>query len=301
VEINLAFIPSVSSKPNRPEDMNKIKEVGNAMQTYFELKSKYEGKVKEQIKQEIVKETAKMKDKRRLTQEERKKIAAKIIPECVNCKRRVRTVFKTENRNLIAHCGDTEKPCPLMINIFRGDYDTIDYSYADIDSELEEIKDAIIRMKMDVMFGYKNESNIVDKFKKLLGEYNAFNFLKKTLTDLREEALFNVHKREIINLKIQRINELKDAMNSFEQEYKTSEIPNPDVLNVAMNTYVREYLPEVNNLSQLKYEVIEMVTEHNPEISILKQKSASIRSTETIMGEVSQVLSAGKPTVLQNP
>jgi len=290
IAIDLAFVPSSAEETDKIADAEKTKDVANALDTYFALKDKYERRFQEQKKTEVVKEMAKLKRRRQLTPEERTKIISRIIPECINCKRRVRTVFKTVENRFIAHCGDTENPCPLMIQIYRGEYELMDRTYAYYESELEEIKDSIIRLKMDVLFGYEDESKIMDKFKTLLSEYNSYSFVKKTMGDQREDTLFNANKRELINLKIQKIDELKDTMDTFVQEYSTSEVGNPDVLNVAMDTYVREYLPEVQSLSQMKYGVNEMVSEHNPAISILKQSAASLRSQETTMGEVAQAV-----------
>jgi hypothetical protein len=60
-----------------------------------------------------------------------------------------------------------------------------------------------------------------------------------------------------------------------------------------MDVYIREYMPEVNNLRLMKYGVMEMVvpgTETETPVRALNQGAASLRQLETLHGEVPKVL-----------
>jgi hypothetical protein len=156
---------------------------------------------------------------------------------------------------------------------------------------LVDTKEQIIRQKMDVLFNYASEEETVKKFKDLIEEYNLFAFLHKTDLEMREDKRFNVHKRELIKGKLKLLEEIKGKMNSYMEEYEASD--NRDALQSAMDIYIREYMPEMNNLRLMKYSVMEMVvpgTETETPVRMLNQSAASMKQLETLHGEVPKVL-----------
>jgi hypothetical protein len=163
----------------------------------------------------------------------------------------------------------------------------------DIKTELLDVKEQIIRQKMDVLFNYASEDETVAKFKDLIEDYNLYAYLYKTDTDKREEKRFNIHKRELIKAKLKLLNELKTTMNMHMEEYEAS--GNRDSIHSAMDIYVREFMPEMNNLRLLKYSVMEMITPlsetDKPTMDRkLNQSAVSMRQVETLNGEVPRVL-----------
>jgi hypothetical protein len=86
---------------------------------------------------------------------------------------------------------------------------------------------------------------------------------------------------------------LKAAMNMHLDEYNESE--SKDALHLAMDIYVREYMPEIHNLRMLRYSVMEMEVppggDPKNKIRALNQSAASLRQLETLHGEVPRVLS----------
>jgi hypothetical protein len=209
----------------------------------------------------------------------------------VNCKRPVGTIFKSREDKLLAFCGDKNEPCALRIEIFKGRFEHDDSFANDNYNLLTEVKDKIICQKMDVLFNYASEQETVAKFKDLIEEYNMLAFLHKTDLDMREDKRFNVHKRELIKSKINLLAEIKNKMNAYMEEYEKS--GNRDALHTATDVYIREYMPEINNLRLLKYSVMEMnIPGTNPETPVrtLNQSSASIRQLEMLHGEVPRIL-----------
>lgn len=260
----------------------------DSMRDYFELKTTYEKDATNS------RAAAKSKALRRgMSNKMAGKISSRIRPKCVNCKRPVGTVFKTRNHRFLAHCGDTKSPCALRIEIYRGEFEHDDKMIEDIKTELFDVKEQIIRQKMDVLFNYASEEETVAKFKDLIEDYNLYAYLYKTDTDKREEKRFNIHKRELIKAKLKLLNELKTTMNIHMEEYETS--GNRDSIHYAMDIYVREFMPEMNNLRMLKYSVMEMLTplseSDKPTMNRkLNQSAVSMRQIETLQGEVPRVL-----------
>jgi len=287
--LDYAFLPSVNGPSEETETAKGTEtEFVESLHDYFELKSKYE------MKAESERYAAKHKAlARKLGEKQATKIARRIRPKCVNCKRPVGTVFKTREDRFLAYCGDTKEPCPLRIEIFRGHFESDDQFADYTEKSLEETKEKIIRQKMDVLFNYSTEEETVKQFKDLIEDYNLFAFLHKTDMDTREEKRFNLHKRELIKTKIKVIEDIKAAMNAHMDEYAHS--GNRDSIQSAMDIYIREYMPEIHNLRMLKYSVMEMVFSINDideesRRQVLNQSAASIRELETIHGEVPKVI-----------
>lgn len=285
--LDYAFLPNNIAGEEKGRAKGTEAEFVESMHDYFRLKSKYETKEK-YARHEAMYNAVMV---RKLGEKQGRKLARAVRPKCINCKRPVGTVFKTKEERLLAYCGDTKEPCPLAIEIFKGRFESDD-RFADYTAKsLLETKENIIRQKMDVLFNYATEEETVKKFKDLIEEYNLYSFLHKTDIDIREDKRFNVHKRELMKGKLKLLEEIKGKMNAYMEEYEESE--NRDALQSAMDIYIREYMPEVNNLRLMKYGVMEMVvpgTEGETLVRALNQSAASLRQLETLHGEVPKVL-----------
>ena len=284
--LDYAFLPKNTASEEDTRAKGTEADFVESMADYFRLKTKYETKAQEA--RSNLREKALL---RGLGEKRARKIARELRPKCVNCKRPVGTVFKMREDRLIAYCGDTKEPCSLKIEIFKGRFESDD-QFADYTAKsLLETKEKIIRQKMDVLFNYASEAETVTKFKDLIEEYNLFAFLHKTDLEMREDKRFNVHKRELIKSKMNKLADIRAAMNTHMEEYETS--GNRDELNAAMGIYIQEYMPELNNLRLMKYSVMEMVvpgTETETPVKALNQSTASMRQLETLHGEVPKVL-----------
>jgi hypothetical protein len=284
--LDYAFLPKNAASEEDTRAKGTEADFVESMADYFKLKSKYETKAQEA--RSNIREKALL---RGLGEKRARKVAKELRPKCVNCKRPVGTVFKMREDRLIAYCGNTKEPCSLKIEIFKGRFESDD-QFADYTAKgLIETKEKIIRQKMDVLFNYASEQETVTKFKDLIEEYNLFAFLHKMDLEIREDKRFNVHKRELIKSKMNKLADIKAAMNTHMEEYESS--GNRDELNAAMDVYIREYMPEVNNLRLMKYGVMEMVvpgTETETPVRAMNQGAASLRQLETLHGEVPKVL-----------
>ena len=72
---------------------------------------------------------------------------------------------------------------------------------------------------------------------------------------------------------MEKIHQICDEMNAMVRAFEAEQ--NPEVLKTAMEIYVHDYLPEIENLRRLKYEMVEM------ENDVLYQWRVGLQKMET--------------------
>lgn len=137
---------------------------------------------------------------------------------CIGCKRRVNTIFGQEDNIYYARCGSKEEPCPLDIRIHRGEYINIYEHINDIKEKIEESKEEIMRLKLDVLFGFMKEEEMIIQFKEK----------KMVLQELEGSHLYYQEQLNVLTRKEER-----------EQEY--------DELIISRETFMQELITELDN------------------------------------------------------
>ena len=152
-------------------DLRTKMDYKDALIEYFKLKSKYEINIL-RTKRELWKNSK--------TKRESKMKIAKMKPACINCKRPVGTIFSIIDRKYIAKCGDDANPCMnIILNASR--FYSINYYINLFKTEVEELKDNIIKQKLDTIFNYINEVQSMKLFKENITQYNQDNSVLKTI------------------------------------------------------------------------------------------------------------------------
>jgi hypothetical protein len=269
------YQPSTSAtSPAKLEHKYNYKE---AVLEYFKLKTKYEKKAHEQ------REAAFEKGK---TMKEKKKLAKEVVPECLKCRRRVGPIFEQKNTHYIAICGSKMDPCSLKIDLFRGNYDNLEWFLDLYEGTIETMKTGMMCQKLDTLFHYISEEKSVKLFNQKLEDYNSDGgFYKKLLekhTDLHE----NEYKRELRKQKIEKIYKLKYGMNELRDEY--AQTGHREVLHTIMRMYKEEYLPEILNLRQIDYEIMEVIAVDNH--YELFQRDVKLSALDYLYGKPSEVI-----------
>jgi len=246
---NSAVIPTGKTTKQEDEERSIKQQIGyeDSLQYYFKLKNKYEKSLLEQ-KQDIYYSSP------------TKKIARQKIlqlkPQCINCKRGVGTIFSKKDNRYMAICGDTATPCKLKIEIFSGNFNSnIDllYKYKEY---VDELKENIIKEKLDNLFNYKSEEKSVALFKKKLEEYNFDSRMFKDLLDRHNENYNNPHKKELIQKKKDAIYKYIENIRELLKEYEKTD--NIEILKSAVYIQTKDLFPEINNLRLLTNEIMEM-------------------------------------------
>ena len=214
---------------------------------YFKMKTEYQTQVYN-IKKQVYNKA------------KSKKVARKMIselkPKCINCHRPVGSLFSNEERTYVARCGDANTPCNLDIRIFAGEFGNIDSYLTTFQELIQNNKEEIIKQKLDTLFNYIDERESIVLFKQKLEEYTESNTFLKELNNEYINIFFNEEKKEKMQKKIEHISKIQERFNDLIVKYKHSD--NREILKDAMNIYVNEIKPEMDNLQMMKYETMEI-------------------------------------------
>ena len=235
------------SNKNLAKDISKKLNYLDALDKYFKIKRKYDEKLFKSKKSAF---------KLAPTKKQGMKQSAKIKIECIYCKRPVGTIFSTNATNYIAVCGDTKSPCELKIKLFRGDFDLNEKYLYYFKQQLEDDKQIIITQKMDTLFNYLSENQSSELFKKNLENYNSDSNIFLERLNYHNELYYSEHRKELISRKSNIIYEIQEKINVMLSENLNT--GNTEVIKTAMNMYVYDLKPEIENLRRLKYDVMEV-------------------------------------------
>ena len=231
----------------------------DALTIYFKIKNEYEN--------DLLKKR-RIAYKKALSKKAGVLRAKKIKGQCYHCHRMVGMEFRSTVEGYVARCGDTHHPCQFIIKLFRGNFSSNEYFLYLFREQLEKEKIEIIRQKLDSLFSYISEESSVKEFKKILDSYNDSNVLYSELLKRNNEINHNEHTKELLQKKQAKVYQFMSKIQSMVQEYKSSPHSQDTqhinyggatgILRTAMELYVKDLLPEVENLRRLKYEIMEM-------------------------------------------
>ena len=250
---SIEFRNSVGDIPinkDNGEDLDNIRKNNNYIESlndYFRIKQQYQAKLHGMKKKAYESEKNKRLAKRK---------AMNVKAKCIHCKRAVGTIFANRKNRYIAICGDTISPCKLNIEIFNGSCTNLYYTLDIFNTDIDELKDNIIRQKLDTLFNYVTEEESIKLSKKQLKVFNEDSILYKELLDRYNSLYNNNETRELIAKKSEKIYTLLENSNSLINEYKKT--GNDEFLKMAMQIQVNEIKPEIRNMRMLKNEVMEM-------------------------------------------
>ena len=272
-------IVDVSKKKSNDDTNENENSYIESLSKYFELKKEYEKKVFS-LKKGIYDKYAKTSMmKRRL---------AELKPPCIQCKRKVGSLFMNRDNRFIAKCGDTSQPCKLNIEIFRGEYQPITTMLSIFEEEINNSKEKIIQNKLDNLFDYKNEKESMINFKKLIELYNGDNELyKKHLKD-HLETIFRNSTKELVEKKMAKIYETKDSIQELLLEYQSTQ--QREFLTKAIEKIIRDITPEMNIVRLLENEIIELNYIDNNDTYQLFRYPVVLSKLETCIGEPYRVI-----------
>lgn len=255
-------------------DVEGTSDYKECLRTYFKMKSQYEKKLRE------AKTSAYMRGK---TKTQRKLLASQVRPACVKCGRNVGSIFETKNNRYIALCGDKVRPCELKIELFRGDQDNLEDLLRLYSEETETDKMEIIKQKLKTLFNYISESESAKLFKQNLDNYTKDSSMYKMLLERYHHLHGSEHNAELVKQKIIQIYNLKNQMNQMKNEYLKTQ--NHHIIQMIVNIYQKEYMPEIHNLRTLNYKVMEIGEIDDTGVYQLFQMDSKLSDLEYVFGE----------------
>jgi hypothetical protein len=276
-----------------PSKNIEIPDVKEALNEYFKLKQKYENQIMIN-KKKIINNPS-------LSKREKRAEYLKLKPKCINCNRPGGTRFlihyvpenstadnyEEHYREYSATCGIIADPCNLNIKIYSGNSVNLAYILNIFKNEIIDVKDTIIRQKLDTLFSYISEEKSVSLFKKELNTYNKNSDVYKDLLATYENLFDNKNNEDLKHKKMDDIFILKEKLRDLLIEYEKTE--NGSILKSAMDLQINELYPEIRNLRLLQNEVLELNEHDNNHFSIFKYP-VQLSKIDHNLGEKPEVL-----------
>lgn len=249
----------VTQDKESPEYLEKLNQ-------YYSIKHNYEVKKQEKINR-IIKNPE-------LSLKQKQEAYSKVKMNCMNCGRRVGTIFENNDGILSAICGDKTNPCTLNIKINTGKFVPLDELISAFQTGVDDSKTDIITTKLDLLFGYESESTVLHMFKKI----------KKELSDDLETLIMyrskfikvieNLDNKTEIKIKLDlyydKIELIKNTIDEFNESGQINLIKDMIVV------YQDELMPIINDLNILKYKYYAMEFNENNNTHHLIKKQYTI-------------------------
>ena len=268
--------------------MSKLnaKNYDDAVNEYYDLKQQYRvGKEKEmQIFLEATED---------MSWKEKRNLFKSLHYKCVNCRRYVGSIFKTnmieQDRHLIAKCGDHSNPCPLNIEINMGTILSYEYALKISKDMILDYKKNIIKDKNNLMFGYISSKQAIDRFDKLKEEMISSIDILESTNKKYLNITNNLEKKEKIIELQQQVYGIINAIKIYIKQYESSN--NPALINDAVALYTEELLSKITELNMLNfaYKAVEYNVDSNTYTLVMKQYS--VEEMEKNIGTDNAVIS----------
>jgi hypothetical protein len=257
----------------------------DAIKKYYKLKNDYDESINNQKKEILAKSGLSIKEKR----SEFRKLKNK----CVNCKRPVGSIFSTKvigqskfslkDRVLIALCGDRDEPCPLNIEINLGATKDLRILLIDLEKDLLDYKNKVIKDKNDLLFGYITSEYAVRNFDEIKADMKSTNELYDLYFQKLNEIVDNEKKKEdyqtLLKGFYENIESLKSMIQEFEQSADTQYVLD------AVELYSNEILPQSNKIMKEKYAYNAVDYDEDDKTYHLDQREHTLQQFELDSGE----------------
>ena len=220
-----------------------------AISGYYKLKQKYDESNNKQ-KMKIIRDKS-------LSKKEKRQKFKQLKEKCVNCKGGGGTIFSNKGRTLRAVCGSST-PCTLNIEINKGRYMNVREVGEKYLEEINNFKTQIIETKLNLLFGYSGEAEVLKNFTQLRERLGKFT---GTYLEIREHYLSIVNDTE--NMEAIREAEVslfveKESLKNLSDQFNDSQ--NYSYINEMVEKYISIIEPLVDKTRNLKYERVDIET-----------------------------------------
>lgn len=237
-------ISTLDSKSKSPSVSALDKDIDN----FYKLKAKYNERLSK-IKQKI-------KNKETLTKKDKQKEFKNTQFKCINCNRPGGTLFEIKNNKLRAICGASNK-CDLNINIDKSTYYNIRDEKTNVEEQINLIKTDIIKTKLDFLFNYIEESDVIKEFSIQKEDLNIFS--KGLVVTKKDyiEIVDNIEKNNSLKDSIIALHEKIIQIKDLEKNYL--ETRNTQLIEDIINIYKIDIIPLNKKIRDLKYSYYNIV------------------------------------------
>lgn len=246
----------------------------SSLNTYYNLKSKYENALNVLRKKAYQKRKSKKHHQMNLKG---------ISGPCVYCGRNVGSIFIENSEKIRAHCGSSNDPCKFNIELVKGEYNDVRFLLDQYNIGVIFTQSEIIKQKMDILFNYRNEKDIVDDYNDLIQDMEIFTSEHSEILNKYNE-LYNDQEKQAIVTKINvELFDFKQDYLKHIQEYKHTN--NKQHLQSAMKLYSEHIFNLKKRLHNIEYNVLEVYKydEKKPIFTFNKQQH-TLSNMETSIG-----------------
>lgn len=243
---------------------------------YYKLKSKYE-EINKKARSKIVNNEG-------LTTKEKRKEIQKLVPQCILCKQPGGTIFSnkfdktTSTRILSARCGNLATPCNLNIKLNTGKFGLYPDGITEIQKLNNDLKNVIIDDKNKLLFGYLTTEDVLDNFE-TIKSYITTNTVEleiyiREYYNIIDNVDDNKRLKEITETSFSKIKNIKTSIQSFNEE------DNQQFVFDAVEIYVKELVPLLKEMMDLKYKNNMVWFDQDTNVYHLIQEKYSIKEME---------------------
>lgn len=265
------------------EKMRKKQSYTDALQEYFRIRHKYETD-KRAMKRKAY--------ERATTKRMARQAVNTVIPPCIKCKRKVGTIFQTTEDKYIALCGDSNSPCTLNIQLYRGHYNHYESWLTSFKTSTDSFYRESMRQKYDALFSYIDPEESRKLYNKMIEAYTIDNGVYNELLEIHNNMYNNQEKKAAIEKKSGEVFRLTEDSRRLMSEYVES--GNREKLKQAVELHEQRIIPEARNLRMLKYEIMEMnrnEVSSTKEEHVLFQYPTVLSNMDYQVGEPARVIS----------
>lgn len=258
-------------KINKDEFSKQVKK--KLFDVYYKIKHDYDNKY-QLMKEKILHDDS-------LTLKQKKDKFKKIKKKCIKCGNDGGTIFSNKDGILKAMCGSNSNPCKLNIEIEKGNNFLLlgsDEGIDSIDNDINEIKESIIIEKLNLLFQYSNENEVLKNFNALKKELNEMINIKISNLNEINELINNKEKKiEIKNIYLSNellIKNMKELLKQFEEK------PNIQLIKDIILLYKNNLIKGLKKINNLKYALMEVDYNEETNIYTLVQKKYTLQNLE---------------------
>jgi len=248
-----------------PEE-DRVK-INDAIHGYYSMKEKYNSAL-EKRRQRLINDP--IINWKTLSAQQKAKRLAMIKPACIVCKQDGGSIFTETDGKLKAICGNISQPCGFHIEVSRGKYASLETLMTESLDEVRATKDEIIRMKLDLLFRFISEDELLKKFDtvqhklqeqlKMYTEFRSYYLSVTDNDDIRQDAA--THTR-VISEKVARIKE-------YMTEFRDSEWKNRSIIDDILVLYQQDIEPAYLKLRETKYVYTQIETTENADGALVQ-------------------------------
>lgn len=241
--------------------------INNAIQGYYSMKEKYNSAL-EKRRQRLMNDP--VINWKTLSAQQKAKRLSLIKPACIVCKQEGGSIFTETDGKLKAMCGNISQPCGFHIEVYRGKYISLETLMNESLEEVRATKDEIIRMKLDLLFQFISEDELVEQFDavqhklqeqlKMYSEFRTYYLSVTENDDIRKDT--DILTR-VISEKVAQIKE-------YMTEFKESEWKNRSIIDDVLVLYQQDIEPAYLKMRETQYIYSQVETSENADGALVQ-------------------------------